>query len=136
MSEFEGHTPGPWLWRNFGAHLTLVTAHGGAKVVLAPNAFALLTRCRETGVLRVLGADDPDARLIAAAPALLSRAERAERERDALREALVRCCGKFMEYADYHAAKGTPESAEKAKVNHDMVTMIDAALAQIGGDKP
>lgn len=58
----------PWSWRNFGSHLTLVTKHRGSKVVLAPNTFALLTRCPETGILRPLGADDDVARMIETAP--------------------------------------------------------------------
>lgn len=58
----------PWEWRNFGAHLTLVTRHRGAKVVLAPNTYALDTRCAETGVLRPLCADDDVAKMIRLAP--------------------------------------------------------------------
>ena len=67
--------------------------------------------------------------------AMKARAERAEKERDALREALVKCRAKFMYYAELHAAKGTPKAVEKAKANHNMATMIDAALAQIAEEK-
>jgi collagenase-like PrtC family protease len=64
----------PWCWRDFGAHLMLVTKHRGAKVILAPNTYALQTRCQETGVLRPLHADDDVARVIAAAPEAVSLA--------------------------------------------------------------
>lgn len=58
----------PWEWRNFGAHLMLVTRHRGAKVVLAPNTYALDTRCAETGILRPLHQDDDVAKMIRLAP--------------------------------------------------------------------
>lgn len=58
----------PWRWANFGAHLTLVTKHRGEKVILAPNTYALQTRCQETGVLRPLHPDDDVAKVIEVAP--------------------------------------------------------------------
>lgn len=58
----------PWEWRNFGAHLTLVTRHRGAKVILAPNTYALDVRCPETGVLRPLHKGDDVAKMIRLAP--------------------------------------------------------------------
>jgi|AGTN01.2.fsa_nt_gi hypothetical protein len=90
MSETK-HTPGPWEWRNFGGEwYELHAGHSGRPVVLgthivnyrgdwdAPHDVVLGTKDVAPGVgMRPIRPDDPDARLIAAAPDLLSACEKA-----------------------------------------------------------
>lgn len=61
------NAPG-WAWREFGGRLMLVTASGGARVILAPQRPGhIQTRDLETGALRPIREDDDVARLIIAA---------------------------------------------------------------------
>lgn len=46
-------------------------------------------------------------------------------------EALIRAHDTFKRYAELHEAKGTPESAEKAKVNRDLALAMAEALEGI-----
>ena len=74
---------GPWAWRKFGRHWSLVEDHGPRRVVLdagldndlgdwdSPGSPMLVT-CDPHGVLVPVKPTDPAAVLIAAAPDLLS----------------------------------------------------------------
>ena len=66
------HTPGPWRWMNPEA---LVADYGPRRAILtAGSLFAehTLLTCGDDGRLRPLDIDEPNARLIAAAPELLT----------------------------------------------------------------
>jgi len=60
------HTPGPWRWMNNEA---LVADHGRRRAILTADGFET---CGDDGRLRPLDIDEPNARLIAAAPDLLT----------------------------------------------------------------
>lgn len=72
------HTPGPWRWMNDDV---LVADHGSRRVILTPEGGrnAELATCGDDGLLRTFKCDEPNARLIAAAPKLL----------DALKDAIL-----------------------------------------------
>jgi hypothetical protein len=65
---------------------------------------------------------------------LLDRIQSLTAERDALREALTKCRGRFYEYADSHTNKGTTEGDAKAARNMEMAQMCDAALKNASGE--
>jgi hypothetical protein len=62
------HTPGPWRWMNDD---TLVADYGHRNVVLTSGLGSTLQTRGKNGRLRQLKLNDPDARLMAAAPDLL-----------------------------------------------------------------
>ena len=70
------HTKGPWHWRKFGNHWALTTTHSGSLIVLdcvrkgmqGADFRVRVEPCRMVPFTE----DHPDARLIAAAPELLS----------------------------------------------------------------
>lgn len=79
------HTPGPWAWQDMGG-LCLVGQHGRRPIVLnvgcksdSGGMYGAYLRTRNTGreVMEPLTPENPDARLIAAAPELLEACERA-----------------------------------------------------------
>ncbi len=61
-----GHTPGPWRWLG----PSLIGDHGRRPAILCGGQAGVVTR-GEDGRLRPIEGDDPNARLIAAAPDLL-----------------------------------------------------------------
>lgn len=110
------HTEGPWVWRDFGSRLMLVTLHQGSRVVVSadPRTGHLKTRDKN-GTLKYLEADHPNARLIAAAPELHQAGERAMYQLLKAKEAL--------HAAGYHIMAGTCEGA---------ALELQAALAKAG----
>lgn len=67
----------PWVWRNFGDKLRLVTDGGGFMVVLSARGprSVIETRDPKTGAMRALRPDDPVACAIAANFALVEAIE-------------------------------------------------------------
>ena len=137
LTQFDGHTPGPWqcILNNPLAHGDVVTFEG-----------EVVARIRGWGWLQKLpdGAAQQDAngRLVAASPDLLAevrrltaelRRERRDRfaalaELAQAREVLADCAETMESYARHHAERG-PEHAHKVTRNAELAARCRAALA-------
>lgn len=111
-------TPGPWcvgdMRKHAGQWLELPVHVGSGQS--RGNAIAIVCMGGGGAIRNEPGPIQANAALIAASPELL--------------EALTKCRDVFMRYAELHAAKGTPEGVEKAKANHDLATMCEAAISR------
>ena len=77
------HTPGPWKWASMGQETVLWGEHGMRPIVLdfvRKGMQGAAPRIRKGGIMYPFEPEHPDARLIAAAPSLLSALEAVEWE--------------------------------------------------------
>ena len=92
MNDFKGHTPGPWIARQFTS--------GNWQVVQDATGYEMARTCY----------GGPDVALIAAAPRLAAENADLLRERDELREALSRTTAR-LEYVTRHNEFTTADHA-------------------------
>lgn len=83
-------------------------------------------------VFEAISMPTPQERVIAD---LSRRNNELEHENEVMRAAAAEARDQFIRYAKLHEAKGTPESAEKAKVNHEMAQKLTDALMTEGWER-